>query len=113
MAQFNSRIEVVNEFRSKLTTNKTWTLHGLVTLFNNQTEDEQEVEHTRYSNGLGFNHSDAKTLTSIAKWYIQKGFVTDNQLALVQSKIGKYANQLVSHGIRIGKIKKDGNSYIF
>lgn len=112
MSNLKLRAEIVADFREKLETNKSWALHGLVTLFNKQTEDEQCSDYTRHVNGCGFNSFDAKKLSGIAKWYLEKGFVTNKQLQVVQSKIGKYAGQLVDHGVSIGKIKTDGKFYI-
>lgn len=113
MARFNSRSALVEEFRSQLSSNERWAVKGLIVLFNRQTEDEQAAESTRHSNHRGFNHSDAKKLTGIAKWYNKNGFLTASQIALVQRKIPKYAKQLVDHGISTGRIQKEGRAYIF
>ena len=112
MSNLKSRAEIVADFREKLETNKAWTLRGLITLFNKQTVDEQHSEHTCHVNGCGFNSCDAKKLSGIAKWYLEKGFVTNKQLQTVQAKIGKYAAQLVDHSVSIGKIKTDGKFYV-
>lgn len=113
MAQYTDRKQVVELFRDKLGTDKAWALHGLIVLFNKQTDDEQKLEHTRHVNGCGFNHVDAKKLTSMAKWYLQKGFLTQKQLNVVFHRLPKYAAQLVEHGISIGKIRHEAGRFTF
>lgn len=87
---------------------KTWTKEDILHWLNNddafliralnelylrQTEDERKVEQTRHTNHRGFNSSDAKRLTSIAKWS-QRGSLTSRQIALVRHRMQKYAAQI-------------------
>ena len=65
--------------------------NALVEMFNRQTTDEQSSGVTCHDNGIGFNGVDAPILTSIAKWYMDKGFISPKQTALVRKKLAKYA----------------------
>jgi len=68
--------------------------NALVALYHRQTADEQAAGDTRHNNGVGFTGHDAPVLTSIAQWYMDKGFVTPKQGELIRKKIKKYAGQL-------------------
>jgi len=70
--------------------------NALVEMFNRQTTDEQSSGVTCHDNGIGFNGVDAPILTSIAKWYMDKGFISPKQTALVRKKLVKYAGQLAA-----------------
>lgn len=86
---------------------------ALVRIFENQTRDEQVSESTNRFNGIGFTGSDAKFLTSLAKQYQRKGFISDKQDIYLRRKIVKYAGQLVRGSIAEGKIKKENGKYVW
>jgi hypothetical protein len=84
--------------------NQQWLCRGILAIFARQTDDEQNVEHTRYHNSRGFNGTDAKILSSFAKqierWNAETVHryptpLSDRQLAIAARKMGKYAVQLV------------------
>ena len=73
---------------------------ALLKIYANQTDDEQNSENTEYYNGIGFNGIgfnglDAGILTSMAKWYEGKGFLTPKQLEVAKRKLKKYAGQIL------------------
>lgn len=75
---------------------------ALVVLNERQTEDEQRTEDTRHRNGQGFRPCHARMGTSMAKWFIEKGYLSSRQIAYWRTpqKDGKmrieiYANQLL------------------
>lgn len=101
-----ARIEFI---RGKLQTDDRWALKGLLTVFDNQTEDEQRSESVQEHNGIGFTGIDGEIMTSFAKRAISKGvrqalankepvsidaIFTPSQAAIFRRKIGKYAVQL-------------------
>lgn len=92
----------INEILSK---NET-VIGALLYLYGYQTPDEQQVHSTTYDNGVGFNAFDATILSSISKFYLEKGFISEKQLAIVKSKIQKYQNQLSCASIQEYPIKK-------
>lgn len=67
---------------------------SLLRLYSEQTESEQTVGYTSEDNGFGFNGVDSEFLSSVAKWYGEKGYVSPKQMAWVTKKIRKYAGQL-------------------
>ena len=113
MAQFKSQAQLVVALRDQLSTNSSQALKALVVLFNRQTEDEKAEEHTRHFNEVGFNHNDAKFLTSVAKQYLNSGHLTPNQIEWVMKLVPKYAGQLVRNSISSGKIRKENGYYVW
>jgi hypothetical protein len=64
-----------------LRTNDKAVCRALVVLFERQTEDEKASEHTRHENGRGFRPCHARMGTSMAKFYLSRGFLTQRQIA--------------------------------
>lgn len=81
--------------KKQLATNKAWALKALMKIFDKQTADEQEYEHTREANHVGFTGVDGEILTSFAKQYLTRGFLTPKQMALVYKKMPKYWMQII------------------
>jgi hypothetical protein len=67
---------------------------SLLRLYSEQTEAEQNAGHTSEDNGFGFNGVDGEFMSSVAKWYGEKGYASPKQMAWVSKKIRKYAGQL-------------------
>jgi hypothetical protein len=78
-----------------LATNDKAVCKALVHLFNRQTDSEQAIENTKYRNDVGFTAADAPRLTSIAKFYLSRKFLSPKQVALVRKRILKYWKQLL------------------
>lgn len=66
---------------------------ALMTLYDNQTQEEQEVGYTGHNNGIGFNMMDAPFMSSIAKFYMNNGFITDKQIKAARNVVKKYSRQ--------------------
>ena len=75
-----------------LQTNDTMVKKSLLELYKKQTQDEQKTESTNHHNNQGFTSSDAKVMTSIAKFVLKTGFLTPKQLTLIRRRIMKYAS---------------------
>lgn len=82
------------EIKNLLQTNDTMLCRSLKVLYSYQTEDEKYCRDTITRNGMGFNGTDAKFLSSCAEFYIKNGFLTNNQKVIVRKKMLKYSNQL-------------------
>jgi hypothetical protein len=91
-----TKSNVLSFVKNQLATNRAWALKGLVRIFERQTADEQSSESTSHDNGIGFTGADANFLTSLAKQYMQRGSLSDKQMAFVFKKMPKYAGQIVS-----------------
>ena len=81
--------------KNKLSTNSKWALHALMKIFDRQTEDEQRTNSTHLHNNIGFTGCDAEILSSFAKQYQRKGFLSDKQMKLLYRKISKYHRQVI------------------
>lgn len=75
---------------------------ALVALTGRQTYDEKAHETTKYLNGMGFRPNHAKKGTSMAKFYLGRGFFTKKQADWWRRRdkngnmrIGIYAGQLL------------------
>ena len=84
----------VSEIRGKVSTDAAWALKALVAIFNCQTEEEQQQATTTEWNKIGFSGADAEILTSFAGQHLKGWTLSQNQMALLHKKIGKYAQQL-------------------
>ena len=79
----------------KLISNDKWLFAGIVAIFNRQTVDEQSAEITNRSNAMGFNGTDARFGSSLAK-RIQAGYsLSPKQLTASRKMMQKYAGQLL------------------
>ena len=64
-----------------LRTNDKAVCRALVVLHERQTEDEKNSEHTRHENGRGFRPCHARMGSSMAKFYLKRGYLTQKQIA--------------------------------
>ena len=69
---------------------------ALIKIFEFQTADEQENEHTYNHNGVGFTGIDGQILTSFAKQLIKYKRLSDKQMDLLFKKMPKYWKQVLS-----------------
>ncbi len=80
--------------RDKLATNNEWLVRGMMALYARQTEDEKTAENTKYLNRRGFNSADSEILTSFAKQWERRNWLSDKQMGILKRKMAKYAGQL-------------------
>jgi hypothetical protein len=71
-----------------------WLMRGLMAIYNHQTHEEQQRETTKDENGIGFNGVDAPILSSIAKQWQARKWVSNKQLVLLRQRLRKYSGQL-------------------
>lgn len=80
--------------REKLGTDIRWATRGLLRIYDNQTDDEQRAEETKYWNNIGFTGADAHILSSFAT-QVLKGFsLSEKQQKILFKKMPKYSSQL-------------------
>lgn len=84
-----------DQIKQILVTNDDQLAISVVLLYRRQTQDEQSAGTTRYRNGVGFNGTDAEILSSFAKFYLTRGYLTPKQLHIARKKMPKYAGQLM------------------
>lgn len=81
--------------KHKLSTNKRWALKALLTIYESQTNEEQNVGHTIVNNGIGFSGVDSEILSSFATQYLSKGFLSQKQMKILFKNISKYWKQIL------------------
>jgi len=112
--------EEINFIRQKLSKDYRWAIQGLITIFNNQTGEEQITDQTKEYNGIGFTGFDAEMLSSYAKQAnkvikINKkknipiaygSLLSHKQNHVLLKRMPKYAKQLHEEANRNGKIDR-------
>lgn len=108
-AQLKTKKDRIAFIKEKLTTNDMWILKGLITIFDNQTADEQRQKTVKMDNGIGFTPADANFMCSIARGLIDRGIreafelkqqlkvdiiLSEKQAYNLRKRIVKYAGQL-------------------
>ena len=67
---------------------------SLVKVYEAQTPNEQATQTTHESNGVGFTGVDAEFASSLAKQYIDKGYLSPKQIVYTRKLMPKYSGQL-------------------
>jgi hypothetical protein len=70
---------------------------ALLRVYSWQTEDEKQSERTTETNSKGFNGIDAEILSSFAKQWETRGFLSPKQKAIARKKMPKYSRQIFIH----------------
>lgn len=73
-------------------------MHYTQLLFKKQTNDEKAKYETKYHNNVGFNKSDAKFMSAMARESFNKGIesLSANQIDTVRKRFTKYAEQVAN-----------------
>ena len=108
---FHSKSALVAHYRTKLKSNISDTTDGLLIVFNNQMNDEIATNSTHHKNHIGFNKSDAKVLSQIAKDKLDGKDLDDYQVSEISRRMPKYARQIVDSKIRAGLFVKQHGMY--
>lgn len=72
-------------------------LRALLLLYSCQTEHEKMLGKTGEFNGVGFNKVDSEILSSFARGYKSRGYLTTKQFGILGKRIPKYAGQIFRH----------------
>ncbi len=102
---YYTKEELVTGLKSVIARSNRRAIDALLTVYRNQTFEEQTVSETIEDNGIGFNGTDAKFCTSIAQQYLDGRKLTVNQENSLRKVMQKYARQLITQSIDLGKIK--------
>jgi hypothetical protein len=87
--------QIVEFVKAKLANDEKWAKHALLKIYSYQTAEEQQMETTSEYNNVGFNGADAEILSSIAKQFERKGWISSKQMVIVFKKIKKYSRQII------------------
>lgn len=88
--------KIRNFLKQKLSTDSVWATKALLRIFERQTVEEQNSETTMHDNNVGFTGADAPFLSSLAKQYKSKGYLSPRQMQLLFIRIPKYWKQIWS-----------------
>jgi hypothetical protein len=81
--------------KNQLLTNPAWATKALLKIFDFQTYEEKQYETTNVDNGVGFTGADAEILSSFAKQYKSRGFLSSKQMYILHKRIPKYWSQII------------------
>ena len=112
MTAIRTKVALVDDYRSQLKASVSDALDGLLIVFNNQRDDEIAANSTHHKNHIGFNKSDAKVLSQIAKDKLDGKDLSDVQVAEVNRRMPKYAWQIVTCKISCGQYIKRDKVYV-
>lgn len=106
-----NRVWTDEQVRATLHGNKNFVIHCAQLLYAQQTTDEKKDYKTKYANGNGFNQSDAKFGSAMAKLAFDKGndSLSELQVVALERILNKYANQLAQllyhEEVKVNEIK--------
>jgi len=83
------------EIRLNISIMETWAIRALLAIYARQTATEKAIGDTTEHNSVGFTGWDAEILTSMAKQYNERGWLTVKQISVVMKRMPKYAGQLL------------------
>ena len=88
------RIWTEEEIRGYVQSNDKVLYGAIKRLYNEQTIDEQSAGYTKHFNNRGFNGADSKFMSSIARFLIKNGYLSDKQKYASRKRMAKYTKQL-------------------
>lgn len=103
--RYYTKAELVQGLKSQIARNNNQAVKALLTIYRNQTYEEQTVQETIEDNGIGFNGTDAEFCSSLAENYLRFHKLSDKQYNSLRKVMQKYAGQLITQSIDLGKIK--------
>jgi len=86
--------QIYKFIKHKLSTNPSWQVKGLLAIFDFQTQTEQNAENTIIHNDVGFTGCDAHILTSFAKQWLKRQWLSNKQMSILSHKMPKYWKQI-------------------
>lgn len=103
--RYYTKAELIQGLKSQIARNNNQAVKALLTVYRNQTYEEQTVQETIEDNGIGFNGTDAEFCSSLAENYLKFHRLSDKQYNSLRKVMQKYAGQLITQSIDLGKIK--------
>lgn len=91
----DGRVWNEEELKNLLKLNEKAAVKAMMLIYDYQTNDEKNVEDTKYHNNVGFTGSDGKKLTGMSNFYKNRGFLTEKQIKVILKRMPKYAGQVI------------------
>ncbi|MDR0611055.1 MAG: hypothetical protein LBG58_13165 [Planctomycetaceae bacterium] len=82
------------EIYAGITVDYRWLTAAILTLYKNQTKEEQERKMTVESNRRGYNGCDAAFMSSLAQWLLAGRELSQKQQSAARRVLRKYSGQL-------------------
>ena len=79
-----------------LETNDRAVMRALIVVYENQTDDEQRIQETKYRNNVGFTGVDANFGSSLAEQVIKRNSLSPKQMKCARKMVKKYWRQLIA-----------------
>ena len=85
------------QVKDLLATDLKWMERGVIVLYERQTEDEQKSGQTQVYNNRGFNGTDSRYMTWVAKWLLEhkSHHLNEKHRAKVAKSLPKYWGQIM------------------
>jgi SNF2 family DNA or RNA helicase len=101
--------QIKREIYDRIENDNGYAIASLLHVYSFQLEDEKAAEYTKYSNGVGFNGTDAGFMSSLATQYQKKGWLSDRQISAMKRNLKKYWSQIADYDLEPVKTKGNGN----
>jgi len=82
------------EIRENIEWSDKWLYRAMKAIYDRQTQEEKSIEATVKANGVGFTGADARIMTYLTKWVIDKGALNEKWKEVARKKMLKYSGQL-------------------
>ena len=93
---WNGKVYTKSDIMYTIVTNDSVAKDFLLTLYNNQVIFEQETRSTVLENTVGFNKSDAKSLSIFAVTLLEDGNLSYADMLIVHRRLRKYWAQMMN-----------------
>lgn len=110
---YTSRNQLVESLKNQISTRDSVAIRALLTIYEFQSDTEKSYKDTIGNNNVGFMGVDAKFASSLVEFYNKTGFLTEKQMNFVKKMMPKYSRQLINKSLNEGKIRKEGNVYVW
>lgn len=91
---FKSKADAKRQLQALIDSSDAAVRRTVLAIYAKQTAAEQASEATVEDNGVGFSGCDAELLSSFAKQLLERGTLSEKQMAYARKKARKYWNQL-------------------
>lgn len=87
--------EIMKYVKGKLASSDHWATHALELIMSKQTMEEQNSDRTVFHNCVGFTGHDSPLLSSFAKQWRDRQWLSEKQMKVLKKTINKYWSQVI------------------
>ena len=89
-----TKVQVVSFLKMKIKSDKNWAIMACKALYNKQTDKEKKNHISNGHNSWGFSRNDSPLLSHIA-CRINQNRATEDEIEMLQRRLGRYSGQLI------------------